>query len=91
VFAIARISRNSSKPNPPATIAGLLPYFAFNMPVKTIAATEPSLRQSRSDPSTALAVPSRCLAKGTSGAEQASAKPAAKMRRLSIAVFRAIR
>src|ERR1700735_5390306 len=55
---------------------GLLPNFVARIPVIEIAAPEPAPRHRSRNPKAPSPIPSRPLAKGTRGAQQATAKPA---------------
>src|SRR5690349_13135131 len=81
VLTMVRNGRITARPNPAATMIGLLPYRALSAPVITIAITDPRPRQSSNRPSTPSSTPSRCLAKGTSGAQHATPKPATRKAR----------
>src|SRR5208337_1016349 len=76
--ATASNGNKTASPKPPARMIGRLPYLAFRTPVRNIKATEPTPRQSNSRPCVPSSTWSLCLAKGTSGAQQATPKPATR-------------
>jgi hypothetical protein len=48
--ATASNGKRTTRPNPPARMMGRLPYLALRTPVKSIAAIDPTPRQSSSSP-----------------------------------------
>jgi hypothetical protein len=78
VGAIDRKGRNTASPTELTRIMGLLPNRAVIKPVRRMAPIDPSPEHNSRRPRTWSSTPTRTLAKGTSGAQQPSPKPATK-------------